>query len=124
MSSGLRGVIVCHGQLASAMVEAVQQISGMGEVLSAISNDGCDREALRQRVGTALGADPTLVFVDLPTGSCLMAALQELQEEHAAKVVTGVNLSMLLDFVFHRDSPLEDAAARAVEMGAQAIGVR
>ena len=124
MSSGLRGVIVCHGQLASALVEAVEQIAGMSEALMPISNEGCDRDALRQRIGDALGSDPAIVFVDLPTGSCLMAALRELKDEHNARVVTGVNLSMLLDFVFHRDRGLEEAAAQAVEMGAQSIGVR
>jgi mannose/fructose-specific phosphotransferase system component IIA len=41
-----------------------------------------------------------------------------------ARVVTGVNLTMLVDFVFHRTLSLDEAAARAREVGGRAIAGR
>lgn len=121
MSDDLRGVIVSHGDLAAAMVDAVQNICGIRDALVPVSNTGCDRVSLRQRLAEAIDGRRAVVFVDLPTGSCLMAALQEVREIEDVRVVTGVNLPMLLDFVFRLGESPDEAADRAVEMGAQAI---
>jgi mannose/fructose-specific phosphotransferase system component IIA len=123
MSEGLRGVVVCHGQLAGALIEAAEQISGVTGALTPVSNSGCDRGALEERVAAAVGDGPAVVFVDLASGSCLFAVLNRLRASTAAKVVTGVNLAMLVDFVFHRTLPLDEAAARAAIAGGKAIRV-
>jgi mannose/fructose-specific phosphotransferase system component IIA len=123
MSDDLRGVVVCHGGLAAAMVDAVEEICGIHDVLVPVTNTGCDRASLRQRLAEAIDGRRVVVFVDLPTGSCLMAALQEVREISGVRVVTGVNLPMLLDFVFRLNESPDDAADRAVEMGAQSIGM-
>jgi mannose PTS system EIIA component len=123
MNEGLRGVVVCHGRLAGALVDAAEQISGVTGALQAVSNTGCDRGTLEERVAAAVGSGPALVFVDLSSGSCLFAVLNRLRANASAKVVTGVNLAMLVDFVFHRESPLEEAAARAAVAGGKAIRV-
>ena len=65
MSDELRGVVVCHGRLAGALVEAAEQISGVTGALVAVSNTGCDRGALEERVAEAVGDGPAVVFVDL-----------------------------------------------------------
>lgn len=121
MSKPLSGVVVSHGELANAFVDAVRRITGEDGVLAAVTNVGCSRQVLRERLGTALGGAPAIVFVDMPAGSCLQAAVAEVHSRPDVRVVAGVNLPMLLDFVYHRDLTVDEAAARAVTHGHQAI---
>jgi mannose/fructose-specific phosphotransferase system component IIA len=123
MSEPLRGVVVCHGALAGALVEAAVQISGVGDALTAVSNTGCDRGTLEERVAAAVNVGPAIVFVDLASGSCLFAVLNRLRAMDGVKVVTGVNLAMLVDFLFHRTFSPDEAASRAATAGTKAIRV-
>lgn len=123
MSEPLRGVVVCHGKLAGALVEAAESISGVTGALLPVSNSGCDREALEARVVDAVDGHPAVVFVDMASGSCLFAVLKRIRSTPDVKAVTGVNLAMLVDFVFHRTLSPEDAAARAVAAGERAIRI-
>ena len=123
MSDALRGVIVSHAAVADALVKAVVAITGIEGALIPISNEGCDAEALTERLTTALGGQPAVLFIDLPGGSCLTSALRQARGRADLAVVTGVNLAMLLDFVFHRDVAPAEAARRAGEAGAKAIRV-
>lgn len=119
--SELRGVVVSHSELASALVAAVRAISGVEGALVPVSNEGCDPKALAARIDAAIGDGPALLFVDLPGGSCLTSAIRLAHGRAEVAVVTGVNLAMLLDFVFHRDVAPAEAARRAVDAGARAI---
>lgn len=122
--SGLRGVIVGHGALGAALVGAVEQIAGPTEGLVAVSNADCDRGSLEERILAAVAEGPAVVFIDMPSGSCLFAAMRRLQEVPGVRIVTGVNLAMLLEFVFHRDEPLEEVVRLVAEAGARAVVVR
>jgi mannose/fructose-specific phosphotransferase system component IIA len=119
--SELRGVVVSHVELAEALVVAVRAISGVDNALVAVSNEGCDPKALAARIDAAIGGVPALLFVDLPGGSCLTSAIRLAHGRADIAVVTGVNLAMLLDFVFHRDLSPAEAARRAVDAGGRAI---
>jgi mannose/fructose-specific phosphotransferase system component IIA len=121
MSEELRGVVVCHAAMAGALVQAAEQISGVNGALMPVSNTGCDRDTLEQRVLAAVDKHPAVVFVDLASGSCLVAVLKRLRADPAVRVVTGVNLAMLVDFVFHRSLSPEEAASRAVAIGQASI---
>jgi mannose/fructose-specific phosphotransferase system component IIA len=121
MSDGARGVVVAHGALAAALVLEAERISGQTGALTAVSNDECGREEIEQRVAEATRDGPAVIFVDMPCGSCFFAAMRRARERSDVRVVTGVNLPMLLDFVLHRALPPADGAARAADKGADAI---
>ena len=122
MSEPLRGVIVSHSGVAQALVSAVTLITGIDGALVPISNEGCDNDALGERLRQAVGERPAVLFVDLPGGSPTNS-IRYAKQHAAIAVVTGVNLAMLLDFVFHRDVGPAEAARRAVDAGAKAIRV-
>lgn len=123
MSSPLRGVIVSHAGVSQAMVTAVASITGVTDALYPVSNDGCDRDALFQALSAAAADMPAVLFIDLPGGSCLASAATYARGRTDLAVVTGVNLAMLLDFVFHRDLSPAEAAQRAATAGSKAIRV-
>jgi mannose PTS system EIIA component len=124
MTAQLRGVVVAHGGVAAALVAAAEEISGLHGALVAVTNSGADRDMLEERVVAAAGDGPALVFVDMPSGSCLIAAMRQLKSRPDIRVVTGVNLAMLLEFLFHRNEAPTEAAHRAAQTGTKSIAER
>lgn len=121
--SELRGVVAAHGGVAEALVRAAESISGVAGALVAVSNADCDRGKLEARIHEAIDGQPSVLFVDLPSGSCMFASLSRFKQEPNVRVVTGVNLAMLVDFVFHRAGTPAEAAERAASAGTKAIKV-
>jgi mannose/fructose-specific phosphotransferase system component IIA len=121
MSEPLVGIVLAHAEVANAFVVAVQSIAGDQHGLVPVSNAGCDRAALTARLDGAIAGRPTVVFADMPGGSCAFSAAAYAREHQNITVVTGVNLAMLLDFAFHRDLTPAAAATRASQTGKGAI---
>lgn len=118
MSEPVRGLVVAHGGMAAALVGSVRQIAGAEEeAITALSNEGCGPDTLCARLTEALGEGPAVVFTDLASGSCAFAARRIALQRPQTAIVTGVNLPILLDFVFHRDLPLPELVERLVEKG-------
>lgn len=120
----IKGVVVGHAGLAAALIAAVEQISGSDSGLVAISNADCDRGTLEERIVGAATPGPSLVFIDMPSGSCHFAAMRRIQSMPDVRVVTGVNLAMLLEFVFHRTDPVDEVATHIADVGARAVVAR
>ncbi len=113
----VRGVVVAHAELAQALVSAVETISGVRGALRAVSNEGLGPEELAEVIGEAAAGGETILFVDLAGGSCGLAGLQHVRESRGCAWVAGVNLPMLLDFVFHREMPIATLVPRLVRKG-------
>lgn len=121
---GLRGVVVAHGEMARGMVTAVSRIAGLDEgVLAAVSNEGRGPDELRDAILEIVGEGPAVVFTDLGAGSCTLAARVSCRDRSRVAVVTGVNLPMLLEFVFHRELDLPDLLPRLEEKARAGIRV-
>jgi len=124
VTEALRGIVVAHGGVAEALVAAAEEISGVRGSLVAVSNSGLGRELLEQRVMEAVGEHPAIIFVDLPSGSCHFAVMRRRAQRSDLGVVTGVNLLMLLEFLFHRDESPAEVARRVAEAGTRGISER
>lgn len=113
-----------HGEMGRGMVDAVRRITGAPEdALVALSNDGRSPDDLRAAIGSALGVGPVVVFTDLGAGSCTLAARLTCADRGRVAVITGVNLPMLLDFVFHRSLPVPELAERLLDKGRSGVRI-
>lgn len=122
MSDAVRGLVVAHGSLAEALTSSARAIAGAEpEALQAITNDGCGPERLLAQVRDALGDAPAIVFTDLGSGSCAFAARKVLLDRPDTGLVCGVNLPVLLDFVFHRHLPLPELVERLIDKGRNGV---
>ena len=120
--SAARGIVVAHGAMAQGLVDAVRRIAGGGaDSLVAVSNEGMSPPDLKARLEDLAGDDRVVVFADLLSGSCGMAAMVSARDKTSRAVVCGVNLPMLLDFVFHRDMQLDELVPRLVSKGRDGV---
>ena len=117
-----RAIVAGHGEFANGLVTAVEQITGRGNQLIAISVAKLCVEdienLLRQRM---IDTGVRVIFTDLQAGSCTVAARRILRGMDDAVLVAGANLPMVLDFVFAAGRDAPEAARHAAERGRMAI---
>ncbi len=118
----VRGVLLSHGKLAEGMVDAVQRITGLDEgVLVPMSNEGLSPKGLADQVDSLVGSETVVIFTDLGTGSCALTALLTCRDNGQRAVVFGMNLPMLLEFVFHLELPLSQLVPRLLQKGREGV---
>jgi len=120
-------LIVTHGRLGEALAGAAQAITGPLEGLLTMSNEGLSRDQLVALVAervAAFGPRGGLVFADVLGGSCAQAALAAAagRAPGPVRVLCGVNLAMVLDYL-HNRTRLEPAALadHVLARGRQAV---
>jgi mannose/fructose-specific phosphotransferase system component IIA len=118
----VRGVLLSHGKLAEGMVDAVRRITDLDDgVLVAMSNEGQNPQGLAEQVDVLVGSAPVVVFTDLGTGSCALTAQLTCRDKGRRAVVFGMNLPMLLEFVFHRELSLSELIPRLLTKGKEGV---
>jgi mannose/fructose-specific phosphotransferase system component IIA len=118
----VRGIVLAHGSMAQGLTDAVTRIAGIDPgILIPLSNQGKSPQALEDEVMAIVNGESMILFVDLGSGSCAFTAKRCSKGDHRLPVVTGVNLPLLLDFVFSRHLPLHELIPRLVGKGREAI---
>ncbi|MCE2900261.1 MAG: PTS sugar transporter subunit IIA [Gemmatimonas sp.] len=114
----VRAIVAGHGSFASGIISALDQITGQGRQFLPVSNTGLCLDDIQGTLAGALDATGArVIFTDLPAGSCTMAVRRMLRDRPGVLLVTGVNLSVLLDFAMQPDADPEAAARTALERG-------
>ncbi|HET6638848.1 MAG TPA: hypothetical protein VFH82_08720 [Gemmatimonadota bacterium] len=126
--TGRCGVVVAHGRLADGLISALSRVAGEQDSVWALSNEGLSGADLEAKI-TALiedrcaGRDAYLLS-DMEGGSCGQACGRLLAKGTVKAVLYGVNLPLLVEFVFLREESFDRFVTAAVEKGRRALGVQ
>ncbi|HEY0931592.1 MAG TPA: hypothetical protein VGE27_16845 [Gemmatimonas sp.] len=114
----VRAVVAGHGTFATGVISAIEQITGRGSAFLPISNSGLCLDDIQGALAQALDdTGAKVVFTDLPAGSCTMAVRRMIRERQGVLLVTGVNLSLLLDFAMADEVDTVAAVQGALDRG-------
>jgi len=117
-----RAIVAGHADFAAGLVSAVEQITGRGGQLVAVSVAKLSVQDIEEMLrAKMLETGVKVIFTDLQAGSCTMASRRILRGVDDAILVAGANLPTLLDFVFAEGRPAPEAARHAAERGRAAI---
>lgn len=101
------GIIVTHGILAGELHRTTELIVGKLEDCYAISGSDLSDEEVITRIRDIISktmAKNAVVFVDYFGGSCCINSVRAVHGLKGVKVISGVNLPILLDFATKRNS--------------------
>ena len=102
----VKGVIIGHGGFATAILKTAEQIVGKQRLVEVISNKGLSCTLLNNRIEEVIEQSDTretIIFVDLPGGSCTISCYNLLKKEKDLNVLCGLNLPVLIEFFMLRE---------------------
>jgi mannose PTS system EIIA component len=102
-------IVVSHGSLARGLVSAMEAVLGPQPHVFWLSNTGKSPAALQAEIQRLIadraGGKHVYLLTDLPGGSCASTCLRTSRAAGVRGVFYGANLTLLLEFVLHRDLP-------------------
>ena len=109
------GIVLTHGKISSALIEASESIMGEVDNVLALSTTNLSLDEINSNLKKIIAShdwqDGILIMVSLMGGSCWNSAIKLIQQVPKVEVVSGVNLTMLISFLSKRNNfPLEDLA--------------
>jgi mannose/fructose-specific phosphotransferase system component IIA len=120
-------LIVTHADLAQALVRAAERVVGTIEDVTLLSNEGLSRADLEAAIETSVRdwKDGGLLLTDFWGGSCHTCGASAVRHHGEVVIVTGINLPLLLDYLYNRDRlPVSELAERLREKGRDSIRVQ
>jgi PTS system N-acetylgalactosamine-specific IIA component len=118
MSEPRKAIVAGHGTFAEGVRSAVEQIAGRGDCFVAVSNAGLGPGEIEAKLRAVLAeTGSTLIFTDLPAGSCTIAARRIQRTDPQVTVVTGAALPTILSYACGGD------VAKAAEQGRESLHV-
>jgi mannose/fructose-specific phosphotransferase system component IIA len=126
-SERIAGIVVTHGRLAEELVRTAELIVGAQEDLYAVAgSDLCDDSvigAIRGILAKRKG-ERAIIFVDYFGGSCSINSIRAVEGETGVKVVSGVNLPVLLAFATKRGTmPFDEMIDHLIRRGRESLKV-
>jgi PTS system mannose-specific IIA component len=120
-------LIITHADLAQALVRAAERVVGTIEDVTLLSNEGLSRDDLEDAIETRVKnwKDGGLLLTDFWGGSCHTCGASAARRHGEVVIVTGINLPLLLDYLYNRDRlSARDLAERLQQKGRDSIRVQ
>lgn len=113
------GIVLTHGKIGEALIEATESILGDVDNIHAVSTTNLSlvdiNNKLRQILSSQNWADGTIIMVSLMGGSCWNSGVVMARQWQKIEVVSGANLVMLISFLSKRDRYLLPELARIIK---------
>ena len=117
-------LLVMHADLSAALMRAANQVYGPVEGIETLSNEGLSRDDLEAAIESRVSKWPAggLVLTDIFGGSCYLCGSKAARGHGDVIVVSGLNLPILLDYLYNRDAySVGDLAERLKQKGQSSI---
>ena len=121
-------ILVSHGNLGEQILESAKFIVGEIEgahIVSMTMEDGL--EGTKDKLGKILSSLPagteSLILADIPGGTPCNAAIEKLFQADNIRLVTGLNLGMLLEYALSSDEDIDELCAQVHEAGLSSVQI-
>lgn len=121
-------VLITHGPIGDAIIEAVRNIMGIDDGLHAITVTQMSLAEITARLNSIVNApeekrEGVIIMASLRGGSCWNVGATIARSHSHVRLISGVNLPMVLSFMLKRDTmSLDSLADGLVNDGHRSIG--